>query len=81
MEKLIKKLKRNKTKALKYRALYIKWLAREQEAARELKKAYYSEEETRIIALEILHGYGISKEVMELEEDEDEHDTETSQLG
>lgn len=75
MEKLIKKLKYYKKKALKHRALYIKWLAKEQEAARALQSVYYNDEDTRNVALETLHEYGLSKETME--EDEDEHDTKT----
>lgn len=75
MEKLIKKLNRYKKKALKHRALYIKWLAREQDAARALQSAYYSEHSHRYSVLEALHEYGLSKET--IEEDEDEYDTET----
>ena len=75
MEKLIKKLKYYKKKALKHRALYIKWLAKEKDAARALQSTYYGDESVRNIALETLHEYGLSKETME--EDEDEYDTET----
>jgi hypothetical protein len=72
MEKLIKKLKRYKVKSQKYRALYIKWLARERDAAKALQSAYYSDESTRNVALETLHEYGLSREVMEEDDDADE---------
>ena len=68
MEKLIKKQKRYRKKAQKYRALYIKWLAKEQDAAKALHSAYYGGEEIRSIALETLHQYGLSKETMEEED-------------
>ena len=68
MEKLIKKQKRYKKKAQKYRALYIKWLAKERGAAKALRTAYYRDEDTRNVALETLHQYGLSKETMEEED-------------
>ena len=67
MKKLIKKQKRYKKKSQKYRALYIKWLAKEQDAAKALQLAYYSDEDTRNVALETLHQYGLSKETVEEE--------------
>lgn len=76
MEKMLKKLKHYKNKSQKYRALYIKWLAKEQDTARALQSIFYSDEDTRNFALETLHEYGLSREV--LEEDEDEHNTKTS---
>ena len=68
MERLIKKQKRYKKKAQKYRALYIKWRAKELDAAKVLHSAYYSGEDIRDVALETLHQYGLSKETMEEEE-------------
>lgn len=73
MEKIIKKLKRYKTKTQKYKTLYSKWLTRELDTARILQSAYYSDENTRSVALETLHEYGLSHETAGV--DEDEHDT------
>ncbi len=73
MKKIIKKLKRYKTKTQKYRALYTKWLTRELDAARALQAAYYSKKNTRNVALEMLREYGLDREMAGV--DEDEHDT------
>lgn len=76
MKKIIKKLKRCKTKSQKHKALYTKWLAKELDTARVLQSAYYSDEDTRNAALEILHEYGLSREIAGA--DEDEYDTKAS---
>lgn len=68
MEKLIKKQKRYRKKSQKHKALYIKWFAKEQDVVKALQSAYYSGEDTRNVALETLHQYGLSRETMEEED-------------
>lgn len=69
MKKIIKKLKRYKTKTKKYRTLCTKWLTRELDTARALQLAYYNKKNTRNVALEMLREYETAGV------DEDEYDT------
>lgn len=73
MKRIIKKLKRCKTKTQKYRALYRKWFTKELDTAKALQSAYYSKKNMRNVALEMLREYGLDREATGV--DEDEHDT------